>query len=157
MNEEKMNLSENFTDAELDVENVEDRIVASAKFLCISILDPLRAEVGPLVVHWGCREPDHNQEVGGAADSYHLYTGDRCAADVVPTSGNMQEAFNWLRLKSDLPFHKVILEHDSLAKPRCIHIQAHADAANRTAIREAFTGLIAGESKTYLPVPCIAC
>jgi hypothetical protein len=56
-----------------------------------------------------------------------------------------------------LPFHKVILEHDKLGNPRCIHIQGHAYPENRTPKREAFTGLIAGASKQYPQVECKSC
>src|SRR5919108_78947 len=150
-------LSEHFTDAELDVADAEERIVRNATWFCEQILEPLRAEVGPVAVHCGYRTPEHNREVGGADDSYHLYAGDHCAADIVPTSGNMQEAFDWLRLRSNLPFHKVILEHDKMNNPQCVHIQAHADRKNRTESRQAFTGLVAGQSKHYPEVPCISC
>jgi Peptidase M15 len=157
MGEFMKTLSENFTEAELDVEDAEERIIRNAAFLCIAILEPLRAEVGPLIVHCGYRPPEHNAEVGGVPTSYHLFIGDECAADVVPTSYKMQEAFDWLRLKSSLPFSKVILEHDKAGEPRCIHIQAHATPAMQSATREAFTGLIAGESKEYTPCECAPC
>lgn len=150
-------LSEHFTEPELDVEGEDPRIVANAKFLCGDILEPLRSKVGPLIVHCGFRNPRHNAEVGGASDSYHLFGVDKCAADIAPTSGDFKGAFDWLRLQSNLPFHKAILEHDKIGNPRCIHIQAHADPNNRTPKREAFEGLTAGQSKNYQWVECKDC
>lgn len=77
--------------------------------LARTALEPLRAHVGPLTVISGQRLPDHNAEVGGERDSYHLPPQDRptpsrrqaaVAADVTwagATPESVIEAADWVR------------------------------------------------------------
>ena len=39
----------------------------------IEVLESMRSQIGPLVINSGCRCRKHNQEIGGASDSAHLY------------------------------------------------------------------------------------
>ena len=135
-----MKLSEHFQDFELDVSGEASRVVGNARFLCLQILEPLREEFGALKIHSGFRNAVHNEAIGGVHGSFHLYDGDECAADFSPlTPGTtLQTIFDWMRFDSDLPFDHVILEHDPIdRKPKCIHVQAHVEDANRRA-RKAF-------------------
>ncbi len=124
-----MHLSEHFTLAEFcrGTEPPADTIPLAQEF-CQKILEPLRQHLGCLVVITsGYRDPDHNAAIGGAADSYHVWTPIRCAADLKVPGRSLRETFDWLRLESGLPFDKVILER-SKANPDdenlgCIHIQ----------------------------------
>jgi hypothetical protein len=49
----------------------------------------------------------------------------------------IQILFDWLRLESDLPFDKVILEKNAAEVPACVHIQI--DRLNKPR-RQAFIG-----------------
>jgi hypothetical protein len=127
-------LSDHFSDTELRVDGARPGIIANAKFLCLQILEPIRAEFGALQIHSGYRDPAHNEAVGGVHGSFHLYVGDECACDFSPLAPgtDLEEIFDWLRMDSKLPFDHVILEHDPKTKaPKCIHIQAHVMNANR--------------------------
>lgn len=140
-------LSEHFTDVELGVEGAEPRLVANATFLCETLLEPIRTKFGPVKVHDGYRSPEHNAAVGGKPTSYHQFDGTRSAADfdVLPTP--FQEAFDWIRMESGLPFDKVILEHNESGNPAAIHIQVDSAVAPR---RLAYTGST-GAGTVYTP------
>lgn len=132
-----MQLTEHFADAELGVAGCEERVVVNARYLCMQVLEPLRAKFGPINVHDGYRDPQHNARVGGKQASFHLFEDGRAAADVSSRIATCSEIFDWLRLESGLPFDKVILERDKAGYAACVHIQIDMLNAPR---REAFTG-----------------
>ena len=141
-------LSPHFTESELGVESADARVKANARYLCEKILEPIRTEYGlPIFVTSGYRDPAHNAQVGGKGKSFHLYESDRCAADFKVIGIAVTETFDWLRLKSGLPFDKVILEYQE-GEPRIIHIQAMAKTEPR---RLAYVGET-GDGKEYTPV-----
>jgi len=78
--------------------------VANLQNLVESILDPLRLEVGPLLVTSGYRSQAVNSHpsVNGASGSQHLKGQ---AADIVPTSTSIDEVIEVLRT---LPVDQVI-------------------------------------------------
>ena len=76
--------------------------VANLQSLVASILDPLRAEVGPLLVTSGYRSPEVNAAVGGSSSSQHLKGQ---AADIVPTSSSLDDVVAVLRT---MPVDQVI-------------------------------------------------
>ena len=141
-----MQLSEHFSDHELGVVGVEQRIIDNAQFICTTILEPIRARFGPVSVHCGYRPPGHNAAVGGKPTSFHLYDGTQSAADIdcLPTS--FQDLFDWIRLDSKLPFDKVILESEN-GFPATVHLQVDSSNAPR---RQAFTGST-GDGTIYVP------
>lgn len=127
-------LSEHFTDAEFSVSGADSRVVSNARFLAVQIMEPVRDKFGPQRIHSGFRSPVHNEEVGGVENSFHLYLDDQCAADFSPLNAGvtLKQIFDWMRLESDLPFDRVILEHDAIDnEPRVIHVQAYVEDANR--------------------------
>lgn len=140
-----MQLTEHFADTELGVAGCAQNIVDNATYLCAKLLEPVRAEFGPVAVHDGYRDPAHNARVGGKPNSYHLFEGGKSAADI---SGNfsLQTIFDWIRLESGLSFDKVILEFRG-GFPACVHLQVNSHAAPR---RLAFTGST-GAGVVYLP------
>lgn len=80
--------------------------VENLRRLCVKILDPLRKELGPVVVSSGFRGPLLNKAVKGARNSQHL-TG--CAADIsVPGIPVATVIATIRRLK--LPFDQLIDE-----------------------------------------------
>jgi hypothetical protein len=153
-------LTNHFTEAELDVEHAPIEVKGAARVLCYELLEPIRAKFGPLKVTSGYRPPERNAAAGGKQTSFHLYLDGKAAADFqVMTPGVcLQECFDWIRLKSGLKFDKVILEYPpgsfpngvllAGVKPRCIHIQLHVNMPPR---RLAFVGET-GASQIYLPV-----
>jgi hypothetical protein len=60
-----MNLSPHFTDDELNVTGENPRLLTSAQFLCVTLLEPIRTKFGAVRIHDGYRSPDHNAAVGG--------------------------------------------------------------------------------------------
>ncbi len=130
-------LSEHFTWAELNVADAEERIQQNAEFLAQTLLEPMRAQWGPLRITSGYRSRLHNSAVGGEPGSWHLCAGGEAAADVqslgvmlridpaYPTA--IEAIFDWLRLQSALPFDKVILEVDADGKPEIVHVQVARD------------------------------
>lgn len=144
-------LSENFSERELGVEAAEQRVKDNAAWLCANVLEPLRAQFGPIGVTSGYRPPEHNAEVGGRAGSFHLYEGDHCAADVYGYKAGPVALFDWLRLESALPFDRVILESRDGA-PTVVHIQAFAGDRSKRC-RLAFVG-VTGACECYREVEC---
>ncbi len=124
-----MHLSEHFTLAEFcrGGEPPAGSIPLAQEF-CQKVLEPLREHFGaPVIITSGYRSPGHNAAVGGVADSYHVWTPLRCAADIRVPGWPLRDVFDWIRLASALPFDKAILER-SKANPDdenlgCIHLQ----------------------------------
>lgn len=76
--------------------------------LCRYLLEPMREEFGPIRVTSGFRHTAYNRAVGGAAQSFHVYTlrygtralsslGKGVAADVVPARGTPLQWQKWAR------------------------------------------------------------
>lgn len=143
-----MQLTEHFSDTELGVAGCEQRLIDNATFICVKLLEPIRAKFGPLSVDDGYRDPAHNARVGGKESSYHLFDSGHSAADVRPTGTTIQGLFDWIRLTSGLPFDKVILECSKENLPACVHLQIDSDAPPR---RKAYTGST-GAGVNYTPV-----
>ena len=89
--------------------------VSNLQYLVETVLDPLRREVGPLLVTSGFRSSAVNAATPGASNSSQHMRGE--AADVVPTSTSQSEAVAVLRT---LPVDQVITYDDSSH----IHISA---------------------------------
>jgi len=91
-----------------------------------TILEPIRSKFGkPVHITSGHRSVKYNRKVGGASNSQHVYTREMCAADITIPGVLLQEVFDWIRLKSKLPFDQVILERGKQARHEaddCIHI-----------------------------------
>ena len=101
-------IGQHFTLAELTntstgIQNTPDELALNnLSYLVRTVLDPLRNQVGPLIVTSGYRSHDVNEAVGGSASSQHM-KGE--AADVVPTSSSKDAAVDALR---NLPVDQVI-------------------------------------------------
>ncbi len=143
-----MNLTDHFTDSELGVENAEERLIENARFLCQTVLEPIRVQFGPVHIHDGYRSPAHNAEVGGKPTSWHQFDGTRSAADFDCLPHAYVTVFDWIRLWSGLPFDKLILEHNSAGEPAAIHVQVDTLQSPR---RLAYTGST-GAGTTYTPM-----
>lgn len=88
------------------------------------LLDPLREDVGPLIVTSGFRSVELNTLVGGVADSAHRYG---CAADLVPVQVSVEAA--WLAAKRlGLPYDQCIWERRG--KSEWLHIAIERPGEN---------------------------
>jgi peptidase M15-like protein len=118
-----MQLTEHFADSEYGVVGCDVQIVANATQHAELLMEPIRAQFGVTVLSDGYRDAAHNARVGGVSDSQHLYIGENSAADFVTLDAQLELVFDWIRLKSELPFDQVILECAPGTKtPACIHI-----------------------------------
>jgi uncharacterized protein YcbK (DUF882 family) len=81
-------LSPHFTVEEFDCRDgtkVQPRDYNGLEYLCRVYLEPLRKKFGRVTILSGFRTKSHNRAVGGASNSYHVYTihdGNDQAADV---------------------------------------------------------------------------
>jgi hypothetical protein len=140
-------LTEHFSEQELGVEFADERVKENARYLCEQILEPIRAHYATAIrVNSGYRPPAHNKEVGGKPTSYHLYDDGRAAVDVSVPGVAITQVFTWLRMASDLPFDKVILEYTGDI-PEIVHVQV--DRTN-TPRRLAYVGST-GDGHNYIP------
>ncbi len=71
--------------------------------LCKTYLEPLRAKFGPVTINSGYRTAAYNRKIGGASQSFHVYTihdGNDQAADVTCAKGTPAQwhsTLNWIR------------------------------------------------------------
>lgn len=76
--------------------------------LCVTVLEPIRAHVGPLSITSGFRTPAVNAAVGSTAkNSAHLYGR---AADFKPLERTLRATFHLIRQLPGIPFDQLILE-----------------------------------------------
>jgi uncharacterized protein YcbK (DUF882 family) len=101
-------LSKHFTVEEFDCHDgtkVMKRDYNGLAYLCRTYLEPLRKKYGPVTVHSGYRTISYNRSVGGASQSFHIYTihdGNDQAADVSCARGKPSDwhrTVNYLRNK----------------------------------------------------------
>lgn len=148
-------LSDHFTEEELEVVGAPESVKANAKWLCVNILEPIRRHfMQPIKVTSGYRPPAANAATHGVSNSFHLYQDDRCAVDIKVMNYALKEAFDEIRLKSNLPFEKIILERDHKTEaPTIIHIQAYA-GRDPQPLRQAFLGET-HNTAGYTQVECV--
>ncbi len=97
----RLKITEQFTPSDLVVGNLTE--------LCQHILQPLRDELGPLLISSGYRCPRLNQGIGGAKNSQHLYGQ---AADVKGLGRITNKFIYDTILEMKLPFDQLINEYD---------------------------------------------
>lgn len=120
-----MKLSTHFTLAEFEGRgSVPVACIANLAQFCGSVLEPIREKFGAQHVTSGYRPEAFNETTGGAHNSEHLYTPDRCAVDLEPVPAvSPQAVFDWIRNQPDLLYDQVILEHDKLTgNPIIVHV-----------------------------------
>ena len=77
------------------------------KNLCIHVLEPVRVNLGVVLVGSGLRVDRVNREVGGSKRSQHRY-GEAADFDVV--GYNTTEVFEWIILESNIIWDQIIHE-----------------------------------------------
>jgi uncharacterized protein YcbK (DUF882 family) len=90
-------LSEHFTVEEFDCRDgtkVDSRYYGGLEYLCRVYLEPLRKKYGAVHVNSGFRTASYNRSIGGASQSFHIYTihdtGDQ-AADIQCRKGGPRD------------------------------------------------------------------
>ena len=85
------------------------KFLETAKVLCTTLLEPIRAKFGPLKINSGFRGPAVNTAIGGSKNSQHMKfeAADFVSAGVVPA----KTIFDWIRKESGLHFGQLIYEH----------------------------------------------
>lgn len=153
-------LTAHFSFVEMGIANVpikEHLIIGAARCLCVELLEPIRQHFNrPVRITSGRRSPEHNADVGGKPDSWHVYREGKAAADFDIPGIPIEEVFDWIRLKSALKFDKVILEFSKMGggiQPiaNIVHIQLDLYHTPR---RLAYTGLT-GNSSYYSKVEVV--
>lgn len=95
-------LSPHFTIEEFDCRDgtrVPAAAVPNLEHVCRHWLEPLRGRFGPVSVHSGYRTPAYNISVGGARQSFHIYTlrgGRYPAADISCARGSVRDWWTFL-------------------------------------------------------------
>lgn len=96
-------LSDHFTVEEFDCNDgtqCGSREYDGLESLCKQMLEPLRAKYGSVHVNSGYRTPSYNASVGGATDSFHIYSqhdGNDQAADVTCANGSPSQWHSYLK------------------------------------------------------------
>jgi zinc D-Ala-D-Ala carboxypeptidase len=134
-----MNLSPHFTLRELAHSQSAERrgidntpspeVVANLRALCVNVLEPLRADVGPITVTSGYRGPALNKVVGGNAKGQHPLGQ---AADIECFSVSTRALAERV-IELGLPFDQPIMEFANDADPQAgwVHVSHRADGKNR--------------------------
>jgi len=107
------------------------------KVLCNTILEPIRQYFNaPMIITSGFRCGTLNYMVGGATDSQHCLGQ---AADFHVEGYTLEEVFEWIYKKSDLPYGQVILEGWVENQPSWIHVSLGEPFRDISRCREALT------------------
>lgn len=130
-----MNLSKNFTLAELTVTNQQlpnmpgANEIQNLTVLCSKILQPLRDQLGkPIKINSGYRSTAVNKAIGGAPTSQHC-TGEAADLDY----GDNAMLFNLIR--SHFDFDQLIWEGGDDKQPAWVHVSYKAKANRKQVLR----------------------
>lgn len=93
-------------------------VQANVRELVRGLLEPIRTQLGPVIVHSWVRCPDLNKAVGGSPTSQHM-VGAACDFHLVNHS--LDVAFEWLA-HSTLPYHQLIREPIGAGEAGWIHV-----------------------------------
>jgi hypothetical protein len=126
-----MNLSKNFTVAELSKTSVRNkdntpslRVIDNLQALVDNVLQPIRDKCGPVIVNSGYRSPEVNKAVGGSKTSDHTLG---MAADIEVLGMDNKTLAEWIR--DNLKFTQLILEFYTKGVPDSgwVHVSYNPD------------------------------
>lgn len=114
------------------LENVEylkqrPEIAENVRTLVRELLEPIRVQLGPVVIHSWLRCPALNRDVGGSPTSQHLVGS---AADLHVPGRSLEYVVDWIE-GSGLPFHQVLLEPLGAGPNGWVHVGAYVRGAAR--------------------------
>ncbi len=124
-----MDLSPHFTFEEL-TNSTKDNLVEQNRFeaklyigalvdLCATLLEPIRARFGPVVVHCGFRGPTLNAATRGSSKTSQHLKGE--AVDFHCPGAALQDVMRWIVCESGLKYGQAILEGRN-GPPTWIHL-----------------------------------
>lgn len=126
-----MNLSKNFTLKEmtksvtakrLGIDNTpNEEQIEFMRELCEAVLQPLRDELGPIIITSGLRVPALNKAIGGSSTSQHCAL--RGAAADIDMDEKNTDVFNYI--KDNLVFDQLIWEFGDDKCPDWVHVSYH--------------------------------
>lgn len=103
-----------------------DDVIENLKALAVNVLEPLRQQVGRVIITSGYRCQQLNEAVGGVANSQHL-RGE--AADIHFTTPEIRDKYIRVLLKTN--FDQIILEPVNQPVKRWIHVSYKRSGVNR--------------------------
>ena len=114
-----MNLTKNFTLEELvfsqeskrkNIDNTPNYDqISCLRSLCINTLQPIRDELGIVIVTSGYRSPEVNQAIGGVENSQHCLGQ---AGDIIVPNLSVYSLFNFIK-GSNIEYDQLIIEFNS--------------------------------------------
>lgn len=114
-------------------------LIPSARALCETVLEPIRAHFGPVIVHSAYRCAAVNGSTPGASTtSQHLLFQ---AADIHARDASLQDVFEWVRTESQMPYGQLLLESRAPGPPRWLHVSLGEPFRPFARCREAGTKL----------------
>lgn len=117
---------------------LEEHLVAAARALCLTVLEPIRAHFGPVHVHSAYRCPAVNGNTPGSSKtSQHMRFE---AADIHVDGASLQELFDWIRT-SPIPYGQLLLEAREPGPPGWVHVSLGEPWRPRSTSRQAGTKL----------------
>lgn len=139
-------LSPHFQQAEFELDApLPADVVPSYTALCVTLLEPIRAQFGPLQITSGYRTPASNAAAHGVPTSEHVATAAYCAADFKPVTppqgavnqsgvlvGSPQDIFDFVRNNPKLAWGQVIWEKDPGGD--IVHLSWEASSPRRMAL-----------------------
>lgn len=118
-------------------------VVEALTALCVNILEPLRAAVGPVTVTSGYRAPALNRAVGGSRSSQHcLGQAADCECFAISTKALAEKV-----IELGLPFDQLIIEfaRDDDPSAGWVHVSHKREGGNRGQVLRAVRD-VAGET-----------
>lgn len=95
-------------------------VFTNLQYLCLTLLQPIREALGPIVISSGYRPTWLNDHIGGSSSSDHL-TG--LAADIIVPGRSPLDVARFISSQKNLGYKQLINEHD-----RWVHIASPGPA-----------------------------
>lgn len=119
-------------------------VVPKLKELCVTLLEPVRLQFGPVKIHSGFRGPAVNKAVGSKSSTSQHTKGE--AVDFSVPGHKLDDVFRWIVKESGLKFGQAILEGKQQGVATWIHLSLGAPYRQADRCQQALTCY---DGKTY--------